>query len=413
MQENYCIIGCVEPQAPGKTDGWHDAAFFNMCRPLEMVFSNGVDKGVQIGLKTGRVEDMTTFDEVYNAYKEQMEYFIRLLVNSDNAIDMAHRERCPLPFQSCMIADCIKDGKALQEGGAHYNFTGPQGFGIANMTDALFAIKQLVFEQKKYTMAQFKEALEDNFGKGLSLDKVTELTSSVAKNLVAAGKNVGEAEVAQIFETIKNTGVSAEKAAFYNTMLEDIASLPKYGNDDDEIDLFAKDVAYTYTKPMLKYRNPRGGRYQAGLYPVSANVPLGAQTGATPDGRLAGTPIADGIGPAAGRDTKGPTATLNSVAKIDHGIASNGTLLNQKFHPSALSGMEGLQKFAAMIRAYFDQKGMHVQFNVVSRETLLDAQAHPEKYKGLVVRVAGYSALFTTLSKSLQDDIISRTTQAF
>ena len=410
---NYCIIGCVEPQAPGKTDGWHDAAFFNMCRPLEMVFSNGVDKGVQIGLKTGRVEDMTTFDEVYNAYKEQMEYFIRLLVNSDNAIDMAHRERCPLPFQSCMIADCIKDGKALQEGGAHYNFTGPQGFGIANMTDALFAIKQLVFEQKKYTMAQFKEALEDNFGKGLSLDKVTELTSSVAKNLVAAGKNVGEAEVAQIFETIKNTGVSAEKAAFYNTMLEDIASLPKYGNDDDEIDLFAKDVAYTYTKPMLKYRNPRGGRYQAGLYPVSANVPLGAQTGATPDGRLAGTPIADGIGPAAGRDTKGPTATLNSVAKIDHGIATNGTLLNQKFHPSALSGMEGLQKFAAMIRAYFDQKGMHVQFNVVSRETLLDAQAHPEKYKGLVVRVAGYSALFTTLSKSLQDDIISRTTQAF
>ena len=146
---------------------------------------------------------------------------------------------------------------------------------------------------------------------------------------------------------------------------------------------------------------------------MSANVPLGAQTGATPDGRLAGTPIADGIGPAAGRDTKGPTATLNSVAKIDHGIASNGTLLNQKFHPSALSGMEGLQKFAAMIRAYFDQKGMHVQFNVVSRETLLDAQAHPEKYKGLVVRVAGYSALFTTLSKSLQDDIINRTTQAF
>lgn len=164
---------------------------------------------------------MTTFDEVYNAYKEQMEYFIRLLVNSDNAIDMAHRERCPLPFQSCMIADCIKDGKALQEGGAHYNFTGPQGFGIANMTDALFAIKQLVFEQKKYT-GPVKEALEDNFGKGLSLDKVTELTSSVAKNLVAAGKNVGEAEVAQIFETIKNTGVSAEKAAFYNTMLEDI-----------------------------------------------------------------------------------------------------------------------------------------------------------------------------------------------
>lgn len=409
---NYCIIGCVEPQAPGKTDGWHDAAFFNMCRPIEMVFSNGMDKGVQVGLKTGRVEDMTSFDQVYNAYKAQMEYFIKLMVNSDNAIDVAHRERCPLPFQSCMIEDCIKEGKTIQEGGAHYNFTGPQGFGIANMTDALFAIKKLVFDEKKYTLADFKDAMNDNFGKGLSLDRITELTSAVAKNLVAAGKQVGESEVASIFKVVKETGVSPEKVAFYDKMLADIAALPKYGNDDDEIDLFAKSVAYTYTKPMLQYENPRGGRYQAGLYPVSANVPLGAQTGATPDGRLAGTPIADGIGPVSGRDVNGPTSALNSVAKVDHGIASNGTLLNQKFHPSALSGMEGLQKFASMIRAYFDQKGMHVQFNVVSRETLLDAQAHPEKYKGLVVRVAGYSALFTTLSKSLQDDIINRTTQA-
>ena len=164
---------------------------------------------------------------------------------------------------------------------------------------------------------------------------------------------------------------------------------------------------------MNQYRNPRGGIFQAGLYPVSANVPLGAQTGATPDGRLANTPIADGIGPASGRDTHGPTAAVNSVAKIDHGIASNGTLLNQKFHPSALSGVEGLQKFCAFIRAFFDQKGMHMQFNVVSRETLLDAQAHPNQYRNLVVRVAGYSALFTTLSKSLQDDIINRTMQGF
>ena len=152
--------------------------------------------------------------------------------------------------------------------------------------------------------------------------------------------------------------------------------------------------------------------YHAGLYPVSANVPLGAQTGATPDGRPAYTPIADGVSPCAGRDVNGPTAAANSVAKIDHGIASNGTLFNMKFHPSALKGDEGLQNFISLIRAYFDQKGMHVQFNVVSRETLIDAQKHPENYKSLVVRVAGYSAMFTTLSRSLQDDIIRRTEQA-
>ena len=199
----------------------------------------------------------------------------------------------------------------------------------------------------------------------------------------------------------------------YEQLLEWIDELPKYGNDIEEVDLFARDVAYTYTKPLEKYKNPRGGQYQAGLYPVSANVPLGAQTGATPDGRFANTPIADGVGPASGRDNKGPTATANSVAKLDHFIASNGTLFNQKFHPSALSGVKGLQNFTSLIRGFFDEKGMHMQFNVVSKDTLLDAQAHPENYKNLVVRVAGYSALFTTLSRSLQDDIINRTTQGF
>ena len=192
-------------------------------------------------------------------------------------------------------------------------------------------------------------------------------------------------------------------------MLDCIDALPKYGNDIEEVDYFARDVAYLYTRPLEKYKNPRGGMFHAGIYPVSANVPLGAQTGATPDGRLAHTPVADGIGPMAGRDVNGPTATANSVARIDHMIASNGTLLNQKFHPSALEGEKGLNDFESLIRTFFDQKGMHMQFNVVDRQTLLDAQAHPENYRHLVVRVAGYSALFTTLSKSLQDDIIRRT----
>ena len=209
------------------------------------------------------------------------------------------------------------------------------------------------------------------------------------------------------------SSLSPEKKAEYERIRELILEVPKFGNDVAEVDEFARDVAYTYTKPLETFKNPRGGQYQAGLYPVSANVPLGAQTGATPDGRYAHTPVADGVSPSAGRDTHGPTAAANSVARLDRYIASNGTLFNQKFHPSALAGRQGLENFAALIRAYFDQKGSHMQFNVVSRETLLDAQKNPENYKHLVVRVAGYSALFTTLSRSLQDDIINRTEQGF
>ena len=412
---DYCIIGCVEPQKGGKTDGWHDAAFFNMCRPMELVFSNGVDKGVQIGPKTGDVALMQTFEEFYNAYKTQQSYFIKLLVNANNAIDTAHATRCPLPFQSCMVEDCIGRGKSLQEGGAIYNFTGPQGFGIANNTDGLLAIKQLVFEEKKITLAELREALRANFGYGLTGEAAEKKTVEVAQTLAKEGVTINEEAVQAIYKEITSASyLTIEQKKKYQEikrLIDD--TCPKYGNDIYEADMFARDVANTYTKEVEKYKNPRGGVFQAGLYPVSANVPLGAQTGATPDGRLAYTPIADGIGPASGRDKKGPTATANSVAKLEQCIASNGTLLNQKFHPSALSGMSGLTKFVALIRSYFDQKGMHMQFNVVTRETLLDAQQHPEKYKTLVVRVAGYSALFTTLSRSLQNDIINRTEQGF
>ena len=412
---DYCIIGCVEPQKGGKTDGWHDAAFFNMCRPMELVFSNGVDKGEQIGPKTGDVTQMKTFEEFFDAYQAQQSYFIKLLVNANNAIDAAHGVRCPLPFQSCMVQDCIGRGKSLQEGGAIYNFTGPQGFGIANNTDGLLAIKQLVFDEKKVTMAEYKEALEANFGYGLSGDAAEKVTGEIAYGLAEKGVPVDEKVVRAIYEEVNSLAsmnkAKKERYREIKRLIDD--TCPKYGNDIYEVDMFARKVASTYTKEMEKYKNVRGGMFQAGLYPVSANVPLGAQTGATPDGRLAYTPIADGIGPVSGRDVKGPTATANSVAKLDQIVASNGTLLNQKFHPSALAGMDGLYKFAALIRSYFDQKGMHMQFNVVTRQTLIDAQNHPEKYKTLVVRVAGYSALFTTLSRSLQDDIINRTEQGF
>ena len=412
---DYSIIGCVEPQKGGKTDGWHDAAFFNMCRPLELVFSNGVDKGVQIGPETGDVAKMSTFEEVFEAYKTQQSYFIKLMVNACNAVDVAHATRCPLPFESCMVDDCIGRGKSLQEGGAIYNFTGPQGFGIANNADALLAIKKLCFEEGSVTLAELREAMKANFGYGLSGKAAARVTEEVALSLKEEGVMVTEGVIRAIYEevTTANAIPAKEKARYQEIKRLIDETCPKYGNDDFNADMVAREVANSYTKEVEKYKNPRGGIYQAGLYPVSANVPLGAQTGATPDGRLAFTPVADGIGPASGRDVKGPTATANSVARLEQDVASNGTLLNQKFHPSALAGMSGLTKFVALIRSYFDQKGMHMQFNVVTRDILIDAQKNPEKYKTLVVRVAGYSALFTTLSKSLQDDIINRTEQGF
>lgn len=409
----YNIIGCVEPQKAGKTDGWHDAAFFNMCRPLELVFSNGMDKGEQMGIATGDVTEMTTFEEFYDAYKKQMDYFISLLVNADNAIDVAHAERCPLPFLSCMVDDCIKRGISVQEGGAVYNFTGPQGFGIANMADSLYAVRQLVYRDKKVSMEEYKEALLWNYGKGIDSETAVDMTASILKEMERQGRAIDESAVKSVLETVMTMKPSEDQKARFEEIHHMIDEVPKFGNDIPEVDYFARDVAYTYTRPLQNYKNPRGGQFQAGLYPVSANVPLGGQTGATPDGRYAHTPVADGVSPSAGKDVNGPTAAANSVARLDHFIVSNGTLFNQKFHPSALAGREGLEKFTALIRSYFDQKGMHMQFNVVDRDTLLDAQKNPEKYKHLVVRVAGYSALFTTLSRSLQDDIIRRTEQGF
>jgi formate C-acetyltransferase len=312
-----------------------------------------------------------------------------------------------------MVDDCIAKGKSVQEGGAVYNFTGPQGFGIANVADGLYAVKELVFEQRRLTLAQFRDALDANYGRTTLTDaQIAEATTKVVKQLQAAGENVTPETIARVAQMVSAPKVTPEQKKFYDQLLSWIEELPQLGNDDRKVDMFARDAAYTYTRPMEKFDNPRGGKFQAGLYPVSANVPLGAQTGATPDGRLAFTPVADGVSPSAGKDTHGPTAAANSVSRLDHGIASNGTLYNMKFHPSALAGNTGLRSFVSLIRAYFDQKGSHVQFNVVSRETLLDAQKHPENYKTLVVRVAGYSALFTTLSRSLQDDIIRRTEQA-
>lgn len=364
---DYCIIGCVEPQKGGKTEGWHDAAFFSLAKCLELALNDGVDSltTIQLGLHTGTLRSMSNFEEVVEAYRKQVQYFVNLLVISDNSCDIAHGLICPLPFLSSMVDDCVAKGKSLQEGGAHYNFTGPQGVGVANVGDALAALKKVVYDDASIDRKTLEEALRMNW-----------------------------------------KGYESERQVMLNQG-------PKYGNDDDEADELARLGARIYCEEVEKYTNPRGGRFQAGLYPVSANVPLGMVVGAMPDGRLAGTPLADGVSPVSGRDINGPTAAAKSVAKLDHEIASNGTLFNQKFHPTALRGEAGIGNLASLMRTYFSLGGLHVQFNVISREILEEAQRNPEQYRGLVVRVAGYSAFFTSLDQSLQADIIARTEHAF
>lgn len=330
----YNIIGCVEPQKAGKTEGWHDAAFFNMCRPLELVFSNGMDKGEMVGIPTGDVTQMKTFDEFFDAYKKQMEYCISLLVNADNAIDVAHAERCPLPFLSCMIDDCLKEGKSVQEGGAVYNFTGPQGFGIANMADGLFAIRKLVYEDKKVSMKELKEALAWNYDKGLDAQSAGDMTEMIMKAMQKAGRNVDASTAEGLLKTFMGMKPGEQKTQRFKEIHDMIDEVPKFGNDIPEVDYFAREVAYTYSKPLQKYNNPRGGKFQAGLYPVSANVPLGGQTGATPDGRYAHTPVADGVSPSAGKDVKGPTAAATSVSRLDHLLyPTEHSLIRNFTHP--------------------------------------------------------------------------------
>jgi len=417
---NYCIIGCVEPQCPHKTDGWHDAAFFNLAKVMEITLHNGKVRDKQLGPVTGEMTSWKSIDDFYDAFKKQLNYFVFHLAEADNCVDMAHAERAPLPFESALVDDCIKRGKSVQEGGAIYNFTGPQAFGIADSGDSIYAMQKHVFENKEITLAQLKEALDANFGQSVgakpaetcSPDAITEQKIYEAvKKVLGSSCNIDMSDLQKMCGAKEACGSSCDTD--YSSIQRLLENTPSYGNDIDEVDMVAHDIAKIYCEEVQKYRNPRGGVYQAGAYPVSANVLFGKDVAALPDGRLARAPLADGVSPRQGKDVKGPTAALNSVAKLDHFLASNGTLLNQKFLPSALAGDTGLQNFAAIIRSYFDHKGMHVQFNVVDRETLIAAQKDPDKYRDLVVRVAGYSAQFVVLAKEVQDDIINRTEQTF
>ncbi len=383
---DYCVVGCVEVDAAGREYGWHDAAYFSMSKILELAINNGrclacgehcprhpvcAGAGGQLGLATGSLADFKGFDEVLTAYDSQMKYWCDLMTRCINIMDLAHQQLKPLPYLSLLVDDCIDRGLDVSAGGAKYNFSGPQGVGVGTVADGLAAIKQLVFEEGRVSGADLLEALEKNW---------------------------------EGFETLCAL-VNSEK-------------VHHYGNDDDYADELARFAFDTYCKHIEGRPTAHGGVFQPGVYSVSANVPIGQLQWASPDGRQAGEAVSDCLGAVhtkvASHDVKGPTAIAMSVTKLNHARAGNGTLLNWKFTPAALTGETGEQNFIDLMQTFFQRKGLHSQFNVVSRETLLDAQANPLKYgRGLYVRVAGYSAPFTELSRSLQDDIIGRTELSF
>ncbi len=361
---NYAIVGCVELSIPGKALGWSDASMFNLVRVLEFTLHGGrvPETGEQIGPATKPLTEMQSFDALQDAYATQLAHFIALMVQGCNVIDQLHPRLNPTPFLSTVIDDCIARGLDVTAGGAHYNFSGVQGVQIANVADSLAALKTLVFEQKRIRANDLMNALQKDF----------------EDNEILRQRLLNNA--------------------------------PKYGNDDDAVDDLARQWARFFCDEVAKYPTPRGGTFHPGFYTVSAHVPLGKNVGATPDGRFAHAPLADGgMSPTAGRDIKGPTAVLRSVGKVDQTLVSNGALLNLKFLPSFFEQDNALDWFTAFLRAFVELGVCHMQFNVISGDTLRAAQAHPEEYRGLVVRVAGYSAYFVELAREVQDEIIRRT----
>jgi formate C-acetyltransferase len=347
---DYAVVGCVETTIPGKTYGLHDIALFNFLRVME------------ISLYELRDRNDLTFDSLVAYILDRIDGFVKDVAVGSDIVDLAHREFAPIPFLSTLIEDCIENGKDITEGGARYNFSGVQGIGEANLADSLYVIKKLVFENHKMSFSELVDALEANF------------------------------------------------EGTYKTLQQHVINdFDKYGNDNPEIDMIAAKIFRHYALELGKYHNLRGGEFNAGAYTVSAHIPLGEDVGATPDGRKAHEQLADGgLSPMVGRDKLGPTAVLKSVSKIDNVLSVNGSLLNLKFQPSTLQGASGINKFADFLMAFTKLKIRHVQFNVQSRDTLLNAQKHPEKCAGLIVRVAGYSAFFVDLNKKIQDDIIAR-----
>ena len=359
---DYAEVGCVEPQVPGKSEGLYSGGFMNLCKILEITLNNGVNPntGTEYTLKTGL--HFETFEQFYEAYRKQLEHFVALQANADNLIDAAHAQLCPTPLVSCFVDDCIASGRDVRSGGAVYNFTSPNIVGLANAADSLAVIKKKVYEERRLTLEELRAVLAEDYRSD---------------------------------ELLRH---------------EFLNSVPKYGNDNPYVDELARRIASDYCDIVHTHTNFRGGKFEPGMQSISAHAMFVGNMGATPDGRRSTDLVSDGgVSPAQGRDSKGATAVIRSVARLDQTKATNGALLNIKFHPSAVRGQKGVEVLSALVDSYFRMGGQHIQFNVVSTKTLRDAQRHPEDYRGLVVRVAGFSVLFTTLDKVLQDDIIERT----
>ena len=357
--------GCVETGAFGN-EAYILTGYFNLPKILELTLYNGYDivSKKQIGLPLGYAKDFKSYEELYDAYKKQIEYLVDIKIEGSNIIEKIYAEYMPAPFLSIITNDCISKGKDYNAGGARYNTNYLQGVGIGTITDSLAAIKYNVFDEKKFTMEELIEAMEHNF---------------------------------EGYERIANLVRN---------------KTPKYGNDDDYADGIMKDVFNFYQKTVTGRPNMKGGTYRVNMLPTTCHVYFGEVMNASPNGRLAQKPVSEGISPEKGADVNGPTAVIKSCAKMDH-LRTGGTLLNQKFTPSVVAGEEGLTHMADLVRAYFNMDGHHIQFNVIDKETLIEAQKHPDEYKDLIVRVAGYSDHFRNLSKALQDEIIERTEQSF
>ncbi|PWJ51857.1 glycyl radical protein [Faecalicatena contorta] len=363
---DYAIVGCVEPTGQGNTMGRTNACYFNLAKCLELALFDGVCQmsGEQLGPKTGRFEAFKTFEELKKAYEIQVKYFVDMMVSSLNSIELLHARFGQHIYCSMLLEGCLEKGKDCTQGGAKYDYVGVQGVGIADVGDSLTAIEEVVFEKKELAPSQLLNALRTNF-EGQEILKYR-LINRVAK----------------------------------------------YGNDILRADEMAAYVGKQYCDSVKGHRSAFGAIYRPGLFCLSSNTPLGRQVCALPSGREAGTPLGDGgISPKHGMDISGPTAACKSVAKVDHENAINGVNFNMKFMPTILKTKEERQKLIDMIRTNFSIGGMHIQFNILTPEKLMDAQQNPDRHRNLVVRVAGYSAFFVELDKDIQDEIISRTMQ--
>jgi len=360
----YAPIGCVEPAHTCKSFGCTNATQLNIVKCLELTLNNGTDMATRRAYGIENTKNLSSYQDLWDEFSNQLSFFAKKLVETMSFLEKAIAELNPQPFLSATIDDCIEKGCDITSGGAKYDFTTTQLIGLSTVVDSLAVIKKMVYEEKLFSLE--------------------ELIKIVSKNYRGTYNGKKGEEIRQIF----------------------INKVPKFGNDNDYVDFIARDVAELFCKEILKHKNYRGGKYHPGIYSTAFHIAFGVFTAASADGRKAREPLSNGVGPTNGRDKNGPTAILNSIMKLDNELITNGNSVILAFHPNTLK----IELFLPLIRTYFEENGgYHIQFNVVGKEILCDAQINPKEYQGLVVRIAGYAVLFTELSKSAQDEIIGRT----